>query len=114
MLPVFVAVLFGMIDYGWYFYQRSALHNAVRDGVRYGVAQPNTSDAPWLAARTRAKTDIAASNVPVPADAAFGPPTHVTDGMLTLNVTTTFTPLIGFVRLPPTMFASVTMMLEFP
>ena len=37
IMPIFLAILFGMIDYGWYFYQKFTLTAAIREGVRYGV-----------------------------------------------------------------------------
>jgi Flp pilus assembly protein TadG len=115
VFPVFCAVLFGIVDYGWYFYQRSAVVNAVRDGVRYGVTKPLTGDTPWTEAQTRADLDLTASNVGK-TGITWGPATHVSGSfptkVLTLTCTIPFKPLVGFVKVPSNLFASVTMLLE--
>jgi len=119
VLPLFCAVLFGVVDYGWYFYQRTALHNAVRDGVRFGVTQANTGENTWTKAKERADADLTASNVSKNG-ILWGPPpgSRITgtmpNQMVTLTCTINFTPLIGFVRVPPSMSSSVTMTLELP
>jgi hypothetical protein len=116
VLPVFCVVLFGIIDYGWFFYQGTAVANAVRDGVRYGVTRPLASDEPWTAAKTRAELQLAASNVPT-VGITWGPTVHVSGStpagkMLTLTCTVPYKPLVGFVKVPANLFASVTMLLE--
>lgn len=116
VLPVFCLVLFGIIDYGWYFYQRTAVANAVRDGVRYGVTRPLASDEPWTEAQKRAEAVLKLSNVPT-TGITWGPTTHVSGDtpagkMLTLTCSVPFQPLVGFVKVPATMFSSVTMLLE--
>jgi Flp pilus assembly protein TadG len=115
VLPLFCAILFGMVDYGWYFYQRTALANAVRDGVRFGVTQLVSGDTPWTQAQSRADADLTISNVSK-GGIVWGPGTHVTGDfpykVLTLSCSVPFRPLVGFVRVPATMSASATMLLE--
>jgi hypothetical protein len=115
VLPVFCAVLFGMVDYGWYFYQRTAVANAVRDGVRYGVTKPLTGDTPWTQAKLRAEANLTASNVSQ-VGIAWGPTTHVSgsspEKVLTLTCTIPYQPLVGFVKVPANVSASSTMLLE--
>ena len=121
VLPLFCMLLFGIVDYGWYFYQRTALHSAVRDGVRHGVTQANTGENTWTQAQARADADLTASNVGK-TGIVWGPAsgsrvTNVSPApnqVLTLTCRINFVPLVGFVRVPATMFASVTMLLELP
>ena len=42
ILPVFLLILCGIIDFGWLFYNQLSLNNACREGARYAVV--NTSD----------------------------------------------------------------------
>jgi Flp pilus assembly protein TadG len=117
VLPIFCAIVFGLIDYGWYFYQRFSLAAAVRDGLRLGVtvnqsvAYPN--DCATMAI-TRATSDLIASGMPVPT----GTFTTSTAGSspsktLTLTAKYTYAPLVNFVRLPTgQMNYSMTMMFE--
>ena len=113
VLPIFCAVLFGVIDYGWYFYQRFTLASAIRDGLRYGVTL-NQNASPDTAAIARATTDMAAAGFAVPAGtftttiAGASPAT-----MMTLAGSLTFTPLVRFVSLPTgPMKYQMTMMFE--
>ena len=43
-LPVVVAVLAGILEYGWYLFQLSNVVHALRDGTRIGVTVPNTDE----------------------------------------------------------------------
>ena len=124
IMPLFLAVVTGMIDYGWYFYQRYALAAAIRDGIRSGLSALSTATPPadsWSRAKARAITVLTRTNtIPFPATAViWGPaagsqytgasPTKA----LTLSAQYTFVPLIGFVPLPATpMKYSMTMLLE--
>lgn len=42
VLPVFLLILCGIIDFGWLFYNQLSLNNACREGARYAVV--NTAD----------------------------------------------------------------------
>jgi Flp pilus assembly protein TadG len=117
VLPLFCLVLFGIIDYGWYFYQKFTLASAVRDGVRTGVTVRETDNPDcWQTAVIAAKKNLAAGSI-VPTSVSWGPsvqyngtaPTRT----LTLSGTYTFTPLVGFVPLPKAaMTYTMTMLLE--
>jgi len=125
VLPIFLALLFAMIDYGWYFYQRFTLAMAIRDGVRYGVTLPHCTapptvcpgptSLPWSSARDRAKSDLALPGSPInPLSVAWDPNNHYTPApvFMTLHGTMPFTPLVGFVRLPATISFQMSMLLE--
>jgi Flp pilus assembly protein TadG len=45
LLPVFVAMLAGLMDYGWYFWREALLINGMREAVRSGALQtPGASE----------------------------------------------------------------------
>ncbi|HEY2729206.1 MAG TPA: TadE family protein, partial [Polyangia bacterium] len=72
ILPLFLAILFGIIDYGWYFYQRYALVAAIRDGVRYGATFSEASA--WNNAKSQAVTDLKVTGSPINyLDVTWGP-----------------------------------------
>jgi Flp pilus assembly protein TadG len=122
IMPLFLAVVCGTIDYGWYFYQRFALDAAVRDGIRAGlsVLSTGTPDS-WTTAKTRAIAVLTQSNtIPNPSTSVtWGPASGsrytgtVPNYALTFSGQYTFVPLIGFLHLPSnTMTYSMTMLLE--
>ena len=44
-LPVFISLMLGMIEFGWFFFQKAALDAAVHIGCRQGaVLDPGTND----------------------------------------------------------------------
>jgi TadE-like protein len=116
VLPIFLAVLFAIVDYGWFFYQRFTLAAAIRDGVRYGVSFPMKSD-PYGTAKARAIADLSLSGSPInPGNVTWGPATTYSgsspDEFMTLQGTMPFTALVGFVKLPPSMSFQMSLMLE--
>jgi Flp pilus assembly protein TadG len=115
VLPIFLAVLFGMIDFGWYYYQRFSLTAAIRDGVRYGVTMTTGSDLPWTTAKARAIIDLAGGSVPT-GSITWGPTIHTSGAVptevMTLTASMPFTPLVGFVPVPASLSSSMTMLLE--
>ena len=44
LLPVFCAILFGVMEYAWVFYQQSNVVAATRDALRVAVTLPKTND----------------------------------------------------------------------
>jgi len=121
VLPIFLAVVFGIIDWGWYYYQRFTLAAAVRDGIRYGVTFSIASD-PWTQAQTRAVADLSVSGSPINPGVGmtWGPSSGKISGSaatfqqyLTLSATRNYTPLVGFIPyLPTTMSYQMSMLLE--
>jgi Flp pilus assembly protein TadG len=133
VLPIFLALLFGAIDYGWYFYQKFTLAAAVQTGIRSALSIKETDRPdPWVTARDAAKTALAAGGAIAPASVTWGP-TDVPSGQqygassdysglstnsppdraIILQGTYTFIPLVGLVRLPNrTMTYSMTMVLD--
>ena len=61
VFPLFCALVFGIIDYGYYFYQRFAMAGAIRDGLRTGVTISQSVASPndcATVAKTIAATDV--------------------------------------------------------
>jgi Flp pilus assembly protein TadG len=106
VLPLFVAIMFGCIDFGWYYYQKFTLAAAVQGGIRSALAVAETdSPDPWTTAQAYATTKLAAGGIS-PLSVTFGPapgsrylgvkPTRT----MIFTATFTFTPLVGLVPLP--------------
>jgi Flp pilus assembly protein TadG len=102
VLPVFVAVLFGMVDYGWYFYQKFTMASAIREGVRLGATyKEGGATDPVTAALTEAGARCDAGSVPSGS-------VSWTSGYLDLAPVRkiwvegqyTFRPLVGLVPMP--------------
>jgi Flp pilus assembly protein TadG len=117
VLPLFCAIVFGTIDYGWYFYQRFSLAAAVRDGLRTGVTINQAVTSPndcASVAIARAMTDLTAAGMNPPNN-TFTTSTAGTspNKTMTLSGTYAFTPLVHFVPLPTNaMHYQMTMMFE--
>jgi hypothetical protein len=117
IMPIFIAIVFGMIDYGWYFYQKFTLCAAIRGGVRYGVTfRDNPSGTSLLAATDEAKRRCDAGSVPSTSVTWAGGVTGTAPiRRLQLTGTYTFTPLVGLVPMPRSSVSySMTMLLERP
>jgi Flp pilus assembly protein TadG len=120
VLPLVLAVLFGTIDYGWYFYQKFTLAAAIQGGVRAAIAVKETDAVkPWETARTAAKAILAARGAIAPTSVVIGPTSGSPysgvkpNRALTMDGTFIFTPLVGFVPLPSkTMKFTATMLLD--
>jgi hypothetical protein len=123
VLPIFLAVLFAIVDYGWFFYQRFTLAAAIRDGLHYGASVPKCSPPiclvasdPWTVANNQALADLALPGSPItPGNVVWGA-THYSgvspDEFVTMKGTMPFVPLVGFVRLPAQMTFRMTMLME--
>jgi Flp pilus assembly protein TadG len=123
VLPMFLAMMFGMIDYSWYFYQKFTLAAAVQSGIRsaLSVRETDTPD-PWTTAKTAAIANLTNAGAIAPASVTWGPtnPTSPADYTGTkptraviLTGTYTFVPLVGLVKLPTTTLTySATMLLD--
>lgn len=117
LLPVFTAILFAVMEYGWIFYQQSNVVAATRDALRVAVTIPKSeSPAPDAAAdeQVRAKLtqfgytsdQLDAATITVTYNGATPSET------LTLEVTMPYEPIIGLVSVPNAISCSMTMRLE--
>ncbi|HVZ73630.1 MAG TPA: TadE/TadG family type IV pilus assembly protein [Polyangia bacterium] len=117
VLPLFCAVLFGIIDYGWYFYQRMAISAAVRDGLRTGVTISQSATTPNDCASiaiARAKADLTGSALD-PTSVTFATSNSSAYPTRAMTLSATYTPkaLISFIPFPASAATfSMTMMYE--
>jgi Flp pilus assembly protein TadG len=113
VLPVLMAVVFGILEYGWIFYEQFNLAGAVRDGLRQGVTVSQTANPdPKAFAISKAQADLQAlgmtTGVAVTAAYSGASPTKT----MTLTADLTYHKLIGFVPTPAHLKYTMTMMLE--
>jgi Flp pilus assembly protein TadG len=120
VLPLFCAMMFGTIDFGWYLYQKFTLAAAVQAGVRSALSITEAeTPGPGLAAEQFAVAELGKGGAIAAADVVWTPiesarlsgskPTRA----LTLTGTYTFKPLIGFVKMPSTTLSyTATMLLD--
>jgi hypothetical protein len=111
-LPVLLAMLTGVTDYGLYFMQRAAILNAAKDATRIAVASPK-DQSPITMAEEHAQGILDAGLAGCP-DCATTANVVDLDGWLALQVRITrpFEPLAGLIPAPNQVSASVTMALE--
>jgi Flp pilus assembly protein TadG len=115
VLPVFLIVLLGIIDYGWVFYVKLNITNAAREGARVGVTQ-DTGGAAKSEAELAARNYLVAANM----DATVGtaainssdPEASTPSGTVQVDITYNFSPLVGFVPTPNQLYASAAMRWE--
>jgi Flp pilus assembly protein TadG len=114
VLPVLLALLFGIIEYGWIFFQQSNILAAAREGARYGVTfEQAGSPTPTSAAQARVATvldsyGISSGTATITATQSGSTPSEV----LTVQVVVPYTPLIGLVPTPDNLTGQMTMLLE--
>lgn len=99
-VPVLVAMLAGIADYGWFFNQQQSVVAAVREGARAGALAPRNQDPRALAAdRARASLDNAgldSQQATVVAEYIDAPPNL----LVGVDVSLPYTPLMGLVPTP--------------
>jgi Flp pilus assembly protein TadG len=105
ILPIFLILLLGMMEYGYLYFVHLNMTNAAREGARVGVTQD--SGGVVSGATLAAQRYLTAAGV----QATINPPTF--DGTtLTVTISQNYQPLIGFVPTPPTLQASASMRWE--
>ncbi len=114
VLPLFVTVLFGVIEYGWVFYQNFNVASSVRDGLRVGVTVAQVASPDPKATAVKRTQDLLTAVGINPASVTLnatynGTPPSKT---LSLSASTPYKALIGFVPVPSTIAYSMTMLLE--
>jgi Flp pilus assembly protein TadG len=114
VLPLFVVILFGVIEYGWVFYQTFSVASAVRDGLRTGATVPMTASPDSLATALQSTKDrlagvgITPSAVTLNAQYKDVWPSKT----LWLSATMPYKPLLGFVPVPTDISYEMRMILE--
>lgn len=111
-LPVLLALLSGLVDFGWYYSQQSRLHEAVRHGARVGAVTPR-DDGPLAAARSAVDHQLAATSVPFTPQVTTGFVTDATgDELVRVEADASYVGLWNLVRAPYRLHASATMRME--
>lgn len=116
VLPVLIAIIVAIMDYGWFFTENSRVVAATREGVRLGVTYAtDDSPTPDAAATTRINAVLTDYGFD-PSDATITTEYVGTspEQMLRVTVTLPYVPLVGMipVALPPNLNGSMTMLLE--
>lgn len=114
VLTLLCTLLFGIMEFGWVFYQQSNVTAAVREGVRVGVTV-SPAASPDAAATAVNRTTAVLSQLHVDlAGASINANYAGTVPARTLTVTARvpYKKLIGFVPAPSSLGYSMTMMLE--
>lgn len=86
VLPIFLLILCGIIDFGWLFYNQLSLNNACREGARYAVV--NTAEDLSVQAIEahieNATTTVFANDVQI--EVIYSSPLDPTSGDVTVNL----------------------------
>ena len=110
--PVFIALMGGIMDYGWFFTTQHTLITSVREGTRAGAATDQDSD-PEAVAETRVReamdnAGLDGTGAEVSATLSGVSP----DQVLTVSVASDYSALMGLVPVPSTLQATLTMRVE--
>lgn len=101
ILPIFLLILCGIIDFGWLFYNQLSLNNACREGARYAVV--NTAEGYGTQAiinHIENATTTVFANDGVRIDVEYTTPSDPTAGDVTVSMEADisfFTPVLSTV-----------------
>ena len=101
ILPIFLLILCGIIDFGWLFYNQLSLNNACREGARYAVV--NTAEGNGTQAiinHIENATTTVFANDGVRVDVEYTTPSDPTAGDVTVSMEADisfFTPVLSTV-----------------
>lgn len=115
LLPVFIALLVGVFDYGWMIYGKAMLDSAIHLGCRQGSMIDIAESDPKAAAVAQIKVELARFGLACGGDCVFStdirgePPAQT----LVCSVTRNNTALIGLYPVPGTITSTTGMRLEF-
>lgn len=114
--PIFLLLLFAIIEFGWYVYSVQALNQAAREGARYAIVHGSTSLCPsgpmpggaanWCdPSGAKIEAAVIARAVGIPASSITFPtltwtPNNGRGSVFSLVVQATHQPLIPLVPLP--------------
>ncbi len=113
-MTFFTFLLFGVVDWGWMFFQRANLSDAVLEGCRQGVAMPQSSG---LGPASTARSVVVSTMRNYGMDPAVATITSVTSGtspreVLIVNVTMPFSAPVGLLPTPLELESEMSMYLE--
>lgn len=101
ILPIFLLILCGIIDFGWLFYNQLSLNNACREGARYAVVhtEENADTQAIINHIENLSTNVFA-NDGVDITVAYSAPSDPTAGDITVSMEADisfFTPVLSTV-----------------
>lgn len=111
ILPVLMAFLTGIMDYGWFFSQQISMIHAVRDGVRAGATTAQ-EDNPVAVCESRIQESLMTAGFSGTVAMDVKLVGTRPDQALYAAVSTTYDPLVGFVPTPDFVGSSLTMRVE--
>ena len=112
-LPVMIALLSAVTDYGWYLTRQSEVLNCVRAAVRVGIAAADSGGSPTTTAEARARTALTYlghSLTGATVHAATSTDTTLGETVLTLTVSLPYEAPVGLVPSPPSRGGQFTML----
>lgn len=112
LMPVLLAILGGILEYGWFFYQQSALMDAARVAVRAGGMTETDPEGTAVEA-LKAEAEV----LGIPTDSADLTAVLEPSGeanILILSGTVPYQPLLGAVATPTVLNVRIGMVHEFP
>ncbi len=99
ILPIFLLILCGIIDFGWLFYNQLSLNNACREGARYAVvntAEDGSTQA--IVNHIENTTTTVFSNGGIDVQVSYSAPSEPTSGDVTVSMKADisfFTPVLS-------------------
>ena len=118
VLPVLVALVCGVVEYGWFMKTRMALHHAVSEGARAAIAKPTFAQRRTTAIfRTKAAlSGLTHADMGTAAESFIvvdeSPETAELPKRLSVSVKNwPYTPLTGLIPVPATVLATAVMAL---
>ncbi len=99
ILPVFLLILCGIIDFGWLFYNQLSLNNACREGARYAVVHTaEDADTQAIINHIEKTTTTVFANDGVDITVEYTSPADPTSGDIRVNLEADisfFTPVLS-------------------
>lgn len=101
ILPIFLLILCGIIDFGWLFYNQLSLNNACREGARYAVVNTaENADTSSIISHIEKTTTTVFANDGVDITVTYSSPSDPTAGDITVSLKADisfFTPVLSTV-----------------
>ncbi len=99
ILPVFLLILCGIIDFGWLFYNQLSLNNACREGARYAVVNTaENADTQAIINHIENTTTTVFANDGIDITVEYSAPNDPTSGDVTVSLEADisfFTPVLS-------------------
>lgn len=99
ILPIFLLILCGIIDFGWLFYNQLSLNNACREGARYAVVNTaDNADTQAIINHIENTTTTVFANDGIDITVAYSAPADPTSGDITVSLEADisfFTPVLS-------------------